>query len=125
MREIKFRVWDKIENQMLIPCVQNYWLLLSIDGTPYQYTLGKLFEAKTNYDLMQYTGLKDRDGVKIYEGDIIKGKNLENYEEIAQVKWDYVQWYPLAGHRGFEECKVIGNIYQNKDLLNRYDYINS
>lgn len=67
--------------------------------------------------VMQFTGLKDKNGKEIWEGDVLKGKNLEGFEEKAEVKWDYVQWYPLAGHRAFDECEVIGNIYESPELL--------
>ena len=57
MREIKFRAWDSHNKRWV------YNLLYRIDG------LGELAES---YRLMQYTGLNDKNGVAIYEGDIIK-----------------------------------------------------
>lgn len=123
MREIKFRAWDKIEKQILIPCIQNYWLLLSINGITHQYILGKLFGAENNYDIMQYTGLKDKNGKEIYEGDIVKwqhGISPNNDEEgISVINFD-------EGCFGLEnsyklncllEMEIIGNIYENKELI--------
>lgn len=98
-RQIKFRAWDYDEEIM-----RKNWTDVGV----------------THLDrivLMQFTGLLDKNGKEIYEGDILKGKNLEGFDEVAPVKWDYVQWYPLAGHRAFEECEVIGNIYENPELL--------
>lgn len=78
----------------------------------------------------QFTGLKDRDGVEIYEGDIIESEFHapdESYPAIGVVNWcelDCAQWLvkddfgendPLQDW--YNDCKVIGNIHQNPELL--------
>ena len=60
MREIKFRAWDG--NKLVVPC--------SIEFESCAYGTGQLGEEYTQ--LMQYTGLSDKNGVEIYEGDVIR-----------------------------------------------------
>lgn len=119
MRNIKFRAWHKENKEMCYleeyedyHIYANWFANASILQTP----VGN-DDDLSSFILMQSTGLKDENGEEVFEGDIVKGKNLENFDEIAEVKWDYVQWHPFAGHRGLVRCEVIGNIYENPDLL--------
>jgi uncharacterized phage protein (TIGR01671 family) len=93
----------------------------------------KLFTKQT-FDaiLMQYTGLKDKNGVEIYEGDILKNPDqgeLEYHEDPinGQVVWWNLLGWTLANKDGSiwedvdylanYELEVIGNIYENPELL--------
>lgn len=74
--------------------------------------------------LMQYTGLKDKNGVEIYEGDIIKFYFDDGYDEIRGTEYfscieDYTKELIVWGNQlfGSEGVEVIGNIYENEDLL--------
>lgn len=62
----------------------------------------------------QYTGLKDKNGVEIYEGDMLKTV----FEKPIQVYWNNEMscFYPLVSLRP-ESVEVIGNIYENPELL--------
>jgi len=112
MREIKFRAWD-IEEKKFID--KNYGLEISLDGqTSYPHYDSEI-EAKVI--LMQYTGLKDKNGVEIYEGDIVK----HDSGWIDEIKWDFItDGGPTCGW-GFydygDRIAVIGNIYENPELL--------
>lgn len=117
MREIKFRAWDKINGEM-IP-----WNRL-LNG----YNLRNVFmrPEMCGLILMQYTGLKDKNGVYIYEGDIIEFVPFETSINNRVVKFERGVFKAELIRSGYSitlfelqesEIEVIGNIYQNKDLL--------
>ncbi len=80
----------------------------------------------TTYALMQYTGLKDRNGVEIYEGDIVRGDGLRGTGEVVwnawHGRWDVAktsQWLQAdddARDGLFVKAEVIGNAYENPEL---------
>ncbi len=114
-REIKFRVWDKIMED-IAPLVELHsdWVAIPImdeEG-------GHLEKRKIeDVELMQFTGLKDVNGVEIYEGDIIKKHYLllgrVEYEDEIETINDIrnLPSYDLS------KSEVIGNIYQHQELL--------
>ena len=127
MRSIKFRAWDNENNQMLDVQEINfedcfYGGEMQIKTTMYN----DYFDCR-EMPLMQYTGLHDKNGKEIYEGDIVKVRKYSSFE-IEVVKFDKGCFY--AGmHYGSSTrstvkliqpklTEVIGNIYENKELLN-------
>lgn len=140
MREIKFRAWDAKEEKMWWPDA------IAADGR--NIALINVFGVQTSDTqedvLMQYTGLKDKNGKEIYEGDIIQAvypnvleplmrKRGERYEIVYRV--GAFKAFDLATKNGviedsflhdksfgrahLEGYEVIGNIYENKELLSK------
>lgn len=145
MREIKFRAWDNSFEQM-VP-----WGELKFDKDSgdddvcfYEQEDGcdSVHVGGADYELMQYTGLKDKNGREIYEGDILKrtvhlyllgvGK-LEDVDEYMAVEYrnEYAGYfiserplYHFVGATvdistccGCTDVEVVGNIYENPELL--------
>ena len=129
MREIKFRAWDKKFKQM---CTVDLLDLLTDGVEGNRPNGGGAVLENDEFELMQYTGLKDKNGKEIYEGDIFK-----HGTERSFVKWDKddLQWfaqrckkhYPTDkilnkdGHMlsGFSNYEVIGNVYENPELIEK------
>lgn len=124
MRDIKFRVWNEfriVEYEELREIAEK----LHVDaGTYNQYENDILIPNSQELNVMQYTGLKDKDGIEIYEGDIIEHDRETRWEvvfkkgcfKIASIEHPISNLY-LLGEANLENIEVIGNIYENKELL--------
>ncbi len=121
-REIKFRAWNKKEKYMeIVDDLQMFSNDLSI-GIPSK----DYFLRKDDVELMQYTGLHDKNGKEIYEGDIIKYRDSRG-QHIEKVIFDkgcfYVGMHWWSSTRlapkliNTRITEVIGNIYDNSELL--------
>ena len=133
-REINFRVWDKRKHEMFgveqLAFDQRGNLdSVYCDGPDFSNDQDALMGEKPDLDmavLMQYTGLRDKNGREIYEGDIldIGLQNQDGKPVIAPVSYEkYAAGYVLDnGGNGIwqrltEDCEVIGNIFENPELL--------
>ena len=130
MREIKFRAWDKKEKLMLQDIQTMYDGSCNHKETEERYGWISCFDSfinNDNYVVMQYTGLKDKNGTEIYEGDIC---NCREYECFGKVEWNNEEagfYFCVAMEGGgfeeehlydyVDELEVIGNIYDNPELL--------
>ena len=128
MREIKFRAWDKGLKRMIYlsePTVEND------DFSGIVFKLRDYFVSAFSSDriedleLMQYTGLRDKNGREVYEGDIMRFKDWWDEEMVGEVRYsekdmaftivnDFWDGFPIMYA---DDLEVIGNIYENPELL--------
>lgn len=135
MGEVKFRIFDKKENKFLIKNQRlgrgdiNGLFCVIIDLEEYSLQFDNPDEDR--YIFLQYTGIKDKNGREIYEGDIVEYKSPyeRRIKAIASVKWinelqgsfgvkdKWNNIHPLYTITANSYIEVIGNIYENNDLL--------
>ena len=135
MREIKFRAWDVSEHEY--KCIPN--LLMNISGKLYwHFGLELHVVDPTTFVIEQYTGLTDKTGKKIYEGDILTIKNTmmssnDPFPGRRVVKWNeekpefsaafidgncQTSGLMFVQNNTTQYYEIIGNIHENKELLN-------
>lgn len=126
MRELKFRAWHETDKCWYNP----RFIEMNLLGQAMLRGAEGLFEIVPASAVEQYTGLKDKNGKEIYEGDILwwehfYGMTGENIETTAKVYWEEKDasfvvgdWFEPLGHLVDEdEVEVIGNIHENPELL--------
>ena len=110
MREIKFRAWHKTDK-------------IFCDGTKSN-MFGWMDEGQ-DIELMQYTGLNDKNGASIYEGDIVEYEYDKNNYRVEFINGSFKlrRFYKNIINLSFIDCdygkeiQVIGNIYENYEIL--------
>ena len=120
-REIKFRAWDKQKRRLI-----EHSMLFRLDTTNEIPFLPLLEKFIPEYEVMQYTGLKDKNGNEIYEGDLVSDLLNGSLGEVTFDEGCYlVDWEDelttITLHQNIREFDVVvvGNIYENPELLER------
>lgn len=116
MKQLKFRAWEKSLKE-IIP-------VYNINFEAEMINTETAWRDFNEVELMQYTGLKDKNGKEIYEGDIV---NVNYYGGTP--RYEKVHFYTVGGFIGFHPftddgyhwpshlCEIVGNIYQNPELI--------
>jgi len=129
-REIKFRAWceGKHDNLTFTRPQMDYNVIISAEGNYCSVEGGWDIQGEyKTVPLMQFTGLKDKNGKEIYEGDIVKLPKEDKcsggcckYEKdlgcwLSEVVWQ-CDGFQINNHGANHATEIIGNIYENKDL---------
>ncbi len=122
MKEIKFRAWNKEEKCMI---KKLYFVYETENGLNSLYNDKDQCLDEDEYVLMQFTGVKGKDGVELYEGDIVKGA-LKDEVYIIEFFGGCFCYHRIGKENGWSNFnresygnfKVIGNIYENPEMLN-------
>jgi uncharacterized phage protein (TIGR01671 family) len=130
-RELKFRVWDKLEKRFYDSKsnFQDHYVI-SLNGKFHNLHNGV---GGDEVIIQQYTGLKDKNGKEIYEGDFIKYefptdqqvimRKSRGCQNIVAVRWSNEEEDNHPGFRivdlmgQYGSCEIIGNIFENPELL--------
>lgn len=134
MSRVKFKIWDKTRNKWLTSNCGQFLLNQNGDAVFHQNgdnPLEALIE-QIDYEVLLYTGIKDKNGIEIYEGDIVE-VIFSGKLRIFQVVFDLseLDFKATNGKEHYgnnfeyltccDEVRIIGNIYQNPELLEDVD----
>ena len=126
MKEIKYRAWDTTRKKMWSPEEMGEdELTINPDGSGFVNVHGentKLSQYMDHLIPLQFTGLKDKAGKEIYEGDVVRNNwngSVEAIQDIRSIDWLLSDGF-LAGQENDDallDAEIIGNIHENPELI--------
>lgn len=121
MREIKFRAWDKGKKEM--ETFNLYDISYDYDNGYWLKGAGASlnFDVLKDTEIMQFTGLLDKNGKEIYEGDIVEFSSFEEGREREEISWAKHFTGFCFSKEDADRYEIIGNIYENPELLSPKD----
>jgi len=125
MKEIKFRAFGKLNTKYEVMYIPTLGEFNDIND--------EISNLQDVAKVMQYTGLKDKNGVEIYEGDIVKGITKHEFLDNIYFHKGIVDFkdgcFVVLGEDGnyhilseLSDLEIIGNIYENKELKDGEQY---
>lgn len=119
MNEIKYRAWDTVSQKMI------YWESIV------KYRMFHDLMDDSNVLMMPFTGMIDKNGIEIYDKDIvtvmlIADDGTEFYDRVGLVRYCEFEWeiemndgnWPVASWSVVEDCEVTANIFESDDFIN-------
>lgn len=131
MREIKFRAWWKEAKIMVeVKCLRDNGSIeffVPVSSGEKKWNELEVLDEPEQYELMQFTGLKDKNGKEIYEGDVVRAKgdvvgsivffNGAFMWTDGACHWQMVDWQIEKTAKKCEWAEIIGNRFENPELL--------
>lgn len=127
MRDLKFKAWDKVHQRMCQVLSLEYW-----DPEPGgEFILGgcylvpecRCFRKIEELELLQYIGIKDRNGTEIHKSDILEfNDDKGSYRAVVDYVYSGFMLRPVGGmipNIDMEHWTIIGNVYEHPHLINR------